>query len=194
MQQSRLRELEEQCVQDCAPPCMSSCPAHVDIRQMALSMGKGDFSGGYKILLKTIPFPEIISRTCDQPCQAKCYRETKGGAVQVADLERACVNFSSEPPPSINLLPKKNIRVAIIGGGLSGLTAAFDLAKKGYQISLFEQKKQLGGRLWNFNETQLPPHVIEKEISNITRYGMEVHLESRVRIGEDILEKLAPSI
>jgi NADPH-dependent glutamate synthase beta subunit-like oxidoreductase len=93
MEQSRLRELENQCIQDCAPPCTALCPVHVDVRQMVLAIGVGDFAGGLKILRKAVPFPEIIARTCDQPCQAKCNRELLGGVIQLAALERACIEY-----------------------------------------------------------------------------------------------------
>ena len=180
MEQSRLRELEDRCIQDSAPPCTALCPIHVDIRQMTLAVGAGDFSGGYKVFRKSVPFPEIISHTCDQPCQAKCNRETLGGVIRVADIERACVEFSTEPSPKITVLPKKKSRVAVIGGGLSGLTAAFDLARKGYRVDLFEEQNQLGGRLWNFPESQLPRDILERETNRIAQVGVKIHLGEKV--------------
>ncbi len=180
MEQSRLRELEDRCIQDSAPPCTALCPIHVDIRQMTLAVGAGDFSGAHKIFRKSVPLPEIIARTCDQPCQSKCNRETLGGVIRVADIERACVEFSTEPSPKITFLPKKKSRVAIIGGGLSGLTAAFDLARKGYQVDLFEEQNQLGGRLWDFPESQLPRDVLERETNIIAQVGVTIHLNERV--------------
>ncbi len=180
MEQSRLRELEDRCIQDSAPPCTALCPIHVDIRQMTLAVGAGDFSGGYKVFRKSVPFPEIIARTCDQPCQAKCNRETLGGVIRVAEIERACVEFSTEPLPKITVLPKKKSRVAIIGGGLSGLTAAFDLARKGYQVDLFEQTNRLGGQLWNFPESQLPRDILERETNIISQVGVKIHLGEKV--------------
>jgi Fe-S oxidoreductase len=152
----------------------------VDIRQMTLAVGAGDFSGGYKVFRKSVPFPEIIARTCDQPCQAKCNRETLGGVIRVTDLERACVEFSTEPSPKITVLPKKKSRVAVIGGELSGLTAAFDWARKGYQVDLFEEQNQLGGRLWDFSEEKLPREILERETNIIAQVGVKIHLNERV--------------
>ncbi|MBI5296846.1 MAG: NAD(P)-binding protein [Chloroflexi bacterium] len=180
MEQNRLRELENQCIQDSAPSCIALCPVHVDIRRMTLAIVAGDFSGAHKVFRKSVPFPEIIARTCDQPCQAKCNRETLGGVIRVADLERASVEFSTEPPQKITILPKKKSRVAIIGGGLSGLTAAFDLARKGYQVDLFEEQNQLGGRLWDFSEEQLPREILERETKLIAQVGVKIHLNERV--------------
>jgi NADPH-dependent glutamate synthase beta subunit-like oxidoreductase len=161
----------------------------VDIRQMTLAVGAGDFSGGHKVFRKSAPFPEIISRTCDQPCQTKCNRETLGGVIRVADIERACVEFSTEPSPKITILPKKKSRVAVIGGGLSGLTAAFDLARKGYQVDLFEQTNQLGGQLWNFPEEQLPREVLERETQIVSQVGVKIHLNERVEPSHPIWDE-----
>jgi NADPH-dependent glutamate synthase beta subunit-like oxidoreductase len=161
----------------------------VDIRQMTLVVGAGDFSGGYKVFRKSVPFPEIIARTCDQPCQAKCNREILGGVIRVADIERACVEFSTEPSPKITVLPKKKLRVAVIGGGLSGLTAAFDLARKGYQVDLFEQTNRLGGQLWSFPESQLPRDILEREINIISQVGVKIHLNEKVEPSHPIWDE-----
>ncbi|HQP09199.1 MAG TPA: hypothetical protein PLY85_09275, partial [Anaerolineaceae bacterium] len=87
MDQRRLHELEEQCIQDCDPPCTSRCPVHVDVRQMCKEISAGDFKHALITFQKSVPFPEIIARTCDQPCQALCNREPLGGAIRMADLE-----------------------------------------------------------------------------------------------------------
>jgi glutamate synthase (NADPH/NADH) small chain len=186
MDKNRLGALENQCIQECAPPCTALCPVHVDIRRMTSAVGEGDFAGGYKILQKSIPFPGIIARTCDQPCQQKCYRETVGGVIQVAALERACVEYGLISPISVTLLPKKNAHVAVIGGGLSGLTAAFDLSKKGYQVDLFEMGERLGGRLWELPENQLPRQLITNEIAALSHMGVTIHLGIQINAKCDL--------
>ena len=188
MEQSRLKELEGQCIQECAPPCTSLCPVHVDIRQMALALGGGDFSGGYKVFRKLVPFPEIIARTCDQPCQVKCNRKELGGDIRVADLERSCVQYGAGSLVKITILPQKNARVAVIGGGLSGLTAAFELSRKGYQVCLFEQNDQLGGQLWNYSEDQLPRDILINETNLISQTGVDIHLGEKVDSSQKILD------
>jgi glutamate synthase (NADPH/NADH) small chain len=189
MEQSRLRELEEQCIQDCAPPCTALCPVHVDVRQLASAVSRGDFSGGVRIIRKAVPFPEIIARVCDQPCQTRCNRQTLGGAIHVADLERACIEYNAAPFSQPPALPQKSARIAVIGGGLSGLTAAFELARKGYQATLFEQRNRLGGRLWNFPADRLPPEVIERETALAAQSGVDIHLGERVDCGQKLLEE-----
>lgn len=180
MEQNRLRELEDQCIQECAPPCTARCPAHVDVRAMCAALASGDFASAYKTFTTFIPFPEIIARTCDQPCQVNCYRETRGGPVEVAALELACVQQKNEPVIKPKMLPRKNARVAVVGAGLSGLTAAYDLSKKGYHVSLFEAENHLGGRLWRIAETDLPREVIERESALVLNLGVEVFLNEFV--------------
>ncbi|MBN1535157.1 MAG: 4Fe-4S dicluster domain-containing protein [Anaerolineales bacterium] len=187
MEQSRLRELESLCIQECAPPCTSHCPVHVDIRQMAAAIKMGDFFSGLKIFRKSVPFPEIVARTCDQPCQKKCNRETLGGVIQVAQLEQACISYSTEPLPGYSTLPKKKSRVAIIGGGLRGLTAAFDLSRKGYQVDLYDEQQYLGGRLWDFPEEYMPRDVLVRETNIIKETGVVVHLSEKVDTNHVIL-------
>ena len=180
MEQNRLRELEDQCIQECQPPCVARCPAHVDVRGLTTAVSAGDFESAAKIFARTVPFPEIIARTCDQPCQTNCYRKTVGGSIEVAALELTCLrraNFEISKP---TLLPKKDARVAVIGSGLSGLTAAFELSKKGYQVTLLEAEERLGGRLWQLPEAALPREVIQHETEIIRQTGVEVCLNELV--------------
>ncbi len=180
MDQTRLRELEDQCIQECAPPCAAHCPVHVDVRALTSAVAGGDFQSAFKTLSKTIPFPEIIARTCDQPCQAACYRKTVGGDIQVAALELTSIQHSDHLIAKPMLLPRRDARVLIIGGGLSGLTAAFELVKKGYQVALYERENRLGGRLWNYPEDQLHGDVIQREIERIVDLGVKVHTNTEV--------------
>lgn len=180
MEQSRLRSLEEQCIQDCPPPCTAFCPVHVDVRQMTAAAAMGDFSGAYKIFNKSVLFPGIIARTCNQPCQKKCYRESVGGAIQLAEIELASVLFADASSDKPHTLPQKNERIAVIGGGLSGLSAAFELKRKGYQVSLFEQNDTLGGRVRSMTPKGLSPSIIDQESSVVAEMGVEVLLRSPI--------------
>jgi len=180
MDQTRLRELEDQCIQECAPPCAAHCPVHVDVRALTYAAAGGDFQSAFKTLYKTVPFPEIIARTCDQPCQAACYRKSVGGDIQVAALELASIQHSDHLITKPILLPKRDARVLIIGGGLSSLTAAFELVKKGYQVALYERENRLGGRLWTYHEDKLQGEVIQREIERITELGIELHFNTEL--------------
>ncbi|MGC8660777.1 MAG: hypothetical protein ACP5U1_17070, partial [Desulfomonilaceae bacterium] len=93
MNQKELRELENLCIQECSPWCMSNCPVHVDVRSMCNAITQKDFSKALNIFLKTVPFPRIISHICDHPCETFCKRRESGEAIAIRDLERAALNF-----------------------------------------------------------------------------------------------------
>ncbi len=180
MDQKELRDLEALCIQECAPPCTAACPLHVDIRAMCAEISRGDFVAALKILKKTLPFPGIIGRICEQPCQAVCKRGEAGEAIAIADLERACADLGETRPEKITPPPRRKQRVAIVGGGLSGLTAAYDLAKKRYGVVIFEARDRLGGSMWSIPETRLPRAVIQAETRLVLDWGVEVRFNTPV--------------
>ncbi|MEG6511685.1 4Fe-4S dicluster domain-containing protein [Desulforamulus ruminis] len=184
MEQKELRELEDKCIQEHPPACTAACPIHVDARSFIAQMAKGDFIAAYKIMQKTMPFPGILSRICDHPCQDFCKRKEAGDPIAIAALEKACVQITDAGPAKMMALPKKNKKVAVAGSGLSGLTVAFDLAKKGYWVVIFEAGERLGGRLWEISEDYLPPQVITDELAILNKLGVEVLLNKEV--GKDI--------
>jgi NADPH-dependent glutamate synthase beta subunit-like oxidoreductase len=178
MEQKELRGLEDRCIQEYAPPCTAACPIHVDVRGMMGEMSRGDPEAALKIVRKTLPFPGIIGRICEQPCRAVCNRKNSGGSLAVAALERACADLGAHQPEKKPPMPRKNRKVAVVGGGLSGLTAALDLAKKGYPVVLFEARDRLGGRLWDVPEEILPRSVITAELNVVVQAGVELRLKT----------------
>ncbi len=177
MDQKEMHDLEAECVQECAPPCTAACPLHVDVRALNAALSQGDFSAGLQILKKSLPFPGIIGRICEQPCRDVCRRNE---AIAIASLERACADWGETAPAKSGTPTLRKQRVAIVGGGLSGLTAAFDLARKRYSVVLFEASGYLGGSLWSLPESRLPRPVIEAETALVAKMGVEVHLNSPV--------------
>jgi Fe-S oxidoreductase/thioredoxin reductase len=177
MDQIQLRDLEAQCIQECAPACSAACPLHVDARGICSAVAQGDFSGGLQILKKTMPFPAIVCRICEQPCRNTCLRQQP---LEMAALEHACVAYGEPPEEKAATAAKRKQRVAVIGSGLCGLTAAYDLTKKRYPVVIFEAGSVAGGRLRNFSESQLPRSVLESELSQLSRLGVEFRLNSPV--------------
>jgi len=184
MEKAELVELESHCIQECAPWCSAACPVHVDARAMSAAIAKEDFSAAAKIFRRFVPFPGIISSVCDHPCQDVCKRKEVGEAVSIRALEKAALTFA--PPSEARLLlpPRKNKRVAIVGAGLSGLTAAVDLAKKGYPVVIFEATDRLGGRVWDHAGPVLPSEVILSDFEVLKRLGIEIRFNTTV--GKDI--------
>lgn len=167
MDQTDLRELEARCIQECAPWCEASCPIHVEAKSLCVAIAAGKFAEAAKIIRKTIPFPYIISNVCDRPCEDSCKRGQIGGAISIRALEKAALDFSPFEKAKIRPLPARSGRVAIIGGGLSGLTAALELTKKGYKAVIFEASERLGGRLWSYPDSSLPKENIERDFQVI---------------------------
>ncbi|OPZ75521.1 MAG: NAD-dependent dihydropyrimidine dehydrogenase subunit PreT [Firmicutes bacterium ADurb.Bin456] len=179
-QHRQFREWEEKCTQGSPPACTTTCPMHVDVMGFLAEMKAGRFNEAVKILRKTLPFPGITARICDHPCQTACKRGEVGDPVSIAALERACVELNTVPPVQISAKAKKDKRVAITGGGLSGLTAAYDLAVKGYGVVLFESRDRLGGKIWDTPEAILPRAVIAEETAVLERLGVEIRFNTAV--------------
>jgi glutamate synthase (NADPH) small chain len=180
MEQHELRELEEQCIQECAPTCTAACPVHVDVKAMLTEIGRGDFSAALKIYKKTVPFPNVISRICDQPCREVCKRIDLDEAIEIRALERAAVEHDDGSIEKKRPLPKRNRHVVIIGGGVSGLTAAHDLARKGYKVLIVEATERLGGSLWLADERDLPKELLQHDIDAILALGVEAQYETPI--------------
>jgi len=184
MEQDELHKLEDQCIQEQPPNCAAACPVHVDVRAMMAETAHGNFTEAAKIFKKTVPFPGIVSRVCDQPCRSVCKRKEAGEPLTVVAIEKACLDYAAELSEKITALPKKEKCIAVLGGGLSGLTAAFDLARKGYVVVVFEKGTHLGGSLWHFSEEKLPRDIIARDLQVLERVGVEVRL--RTTVGKDI--------
>jgi glutamate synthase (NADPH/NADH) small chain len=185
MDQTGLHELEEQCIQEHNPACMATCPARVDVRGICSEIIKHDFSAALKIYRKSIPFPGIICRICDQPCRNACVRKDAGEAIAIRSLEKACVDFGIKSNLSPNL-PHRDNHLAVIGAGLFSLTAAYDLARKGYQVTIFEKSSSSGGSLRTIDEKTLPTDVIQNELSFLVDLGIRFKFDS-------LVEKITPT-
>lgn len=180
MDQKELREQENRCIQEQAPACTATCPVHVDVRGMTNEIARGNFEGAYKLYRKAVPFPGIISRICNQPCHRTCLRKDIGGSIEISALERACMDYGSQSAEPIKPLPRKSKTVAIIGAGISGLTVAHDLARKGWGVVVYEASERIGGGLWQTPPDQLPRDVLIQDLSIIAALGVEIRLNTEV--------------
>jgi Fe-S oxidoreductase len=179
MEQSERRALEKQCIQEQPPPCSAACPIHVDVRGVLAALAEDDVDTALEILTKRLPFPGIIGQVCEQPCRELCNRREVGDALEIAALERACADYGS-PSGRGRRLPGRGKRVAVVGGGLSGVTVAFDLTRKGHDVTLFEATEHLGGSLWETPEDVLPRDVLTGELSGALGDGAEAQLNTRI--------------
>lgn len=176
MDLQQLHAMEANCTQENLPRCTAACPIHVDVRGMMAAIRKGDFSAGYELFAKMAPFPGIISRVCDQPCQEACKRVEAGDGLAINALEQACRNFNTQPLFKNNLIPNKNKKVAVVGAGISGLTVALNLAKKGYKLTVFDAGNEFGGRLLEIPEAKLPRQMMADDFAIMAKLGVQAKL------------------
>lgn len=134
MEQNRLKEYEARCVEEEPPFCQAACPLRVDGREVCRRLGGGDADGALAALLRALPLPRLLTRLCEEPCKAACKRGALGGSVELRAIERFCVLNGAAPRAP--LIPPGGKRILIVGSGLSGLTAAWDLARKGHAVTL----------------------------------------------------------
>ncbi len=179
-----IQKLEELCIQDDAPWCQAACPLHVDVRSMLEAIASGDFEKGARIYSKNVPFPGILSRICDQPCRAVCKRREAGDAIQIGLLEGSLARYGAFAPVAPRHGSPREERIAVVGGGLSGLTAALELAKKHYTVTIFEATASLGGRLRRLPADVLPPEIIAEDLRLLERADIEV--STGMRLGSDL--------
>lgn len=158
MDQNSLREWEAKCIQEEPPRCKAACPLHVDGREFCKLIAAGQVDKAWAVLCRTLPFPAITARICNAPCKKSCLREEVGGGIEMAGLERFCAENTKRTPP-FRPLPPRGKTVAVLGAFLPGLTAAWDLAKKGFTVTLF---------LRNIHEVfeTLPQELLTIEIFN----------------------------
>jgi len=170
MERDELKGFEHRCIQEEPPYCQAACPLKVDARAFCAAMAQERFNEARKILSRAMPLSDILGRICDHPCQDACILAQKGGAISIGKLERACIEQSKDPGLPLRL-PSKEMSVAVYGGGLSSLTCAFELAKKGYEVSVVFSGEIPGGRLLSLPEQLLPKEVLATAWTNLERMG-----------------------
>lgn len=165
-------------------PCVTVCPAHVDIPGYIALVREGQFDNALDLIRKDNPFPHSCAYVCEHPCERQCRRRLVDDAVNICGLKRYAADHAqgSQPPVPAEATGK---RVAIIGGGPSGLTAAYYLRLMGHSITVFEQREKLGGMLrYGIPDYRLPPEVLQRDLDYILSTGIEVR--TGVCVGKDI--------
>lgn len=165
-------------------PCISACPGGVKPYGYVSLVRNGQYEDAMNLHLEDIPLPGSLGRACYAPCQGECTRGNLEGAVDIRRIKRFFAEhyYNKFPePPAREIKANTNKRVAIIGSGPAGLTAAYHLALKGHKVKIFEAAPKAGGMLMlTLPEYRLPKTVVERDIKNITSLGVEIECNKRV--------------
>ena len=166
------------------PPCKHECPINQDVQGFIELITQDKFDKALKLIRRDNPFAAVTGRVCYHPCQTVCNREYFDGYVSIAALERAASDYGLYTEKKKATRNKKK-KVAILGGGPSGLTCAYHLRMRGYQTTVFEELSVLGGMLRiGIPDYRLPKNILDREISKIVDMGVEV--KTNTKIGRDI--------
>ena len=159
------------------PQCVSGCPVQVRIPDFISRIKEQDYEGAYQVIRETSSLPAVCGRVCPQEtqCEAKCVRGVKGDPVGIGRLERFVADRHNAAPAEQPVLPAPNgHKVAVIGSGPSGLSFAGDMAKMGYDVTVFEALHEIGGVLkYGIPEFRLPNRIVDVEISNLEKIGVK---------------------
>ena len=165
-------------------PCQHTCPVGMDIPVYIALVRAGRIDDAYKVLKQTNPFPSVCGRVCGHTCQLKCRRGQLDEPVAIMHLKRFITDHAKRPE-IVSLPITRREKVAIIGAGPSGLTAALELKKRGYAVTVFEELPEAGGMLrWGIPAYRLPREELNREIQEILDTGVE--LRTHTRVGRDI--------
>ncbi|HRU96791.1 MAG TPA: NADPH-dependent glutamate synthase [Ruminococcus sp.] len=169
-------------------PCTTGCPVQIDIPAFIAKVAEGDFAGAYEVIARSSSLPAVCGRVCPQEnqCEGKCVRGIKGEPVAIGRLERFVADWhNAQPETAVNKPASNGHKAAVIGSGPSGLACASDLAKKGYDVTVFEALHVAGGVLsYGIPEFRLPKSIVQKEIEGLKALGVKV--ETNTVVGKTI--------
>ena len=169
-------------------PCVTGCPVNIHIPEFIGKIKEGDFEGAYQIITKSSSLPAVCGRVCPQEnqCEAKCVRGIKGESVGIGRLERFVADWHNTFVTTAPKKPESNgHKVVVVGSGPSGLTCAGDLAKKGYEVTVYEALHTAGGVLvYGIPEFRLPKSIVKKEVETLEKLGVDI--QTNVVIGKTL--------
>ena len=181
------RILREYTTDECTTPCQRACPAGIDIREYIRRIGEGDPAGAVQVIKERNPFPSIIGRICPRPCETVCRRQLADEPVAINFLKRYAADHERDAGKRVlpYQAPATGRRVAVIGGGVEGLSTAFFAARLGHEAAVYEATDRLGGLLRSaIAANRLPSDILDWDIEGVREMG--VHFETGKMLGRDI--------
>ena len=178
----------KRCLQCKNHPCRSGCPVEIDIPGFIKHVAEGDFEAAYNVIAQSSALPAVCGRVCPQEsqCEGKCTRGIKNEPVGIGRLERFVADWHNAHSTEAPEKPQSNgHKVAVVGSGPAGLTCAGDLAKKGYEVTVYEALHLAGGVLvYGIPEFRLPKSIVQKEVDGLKAMGVKV--ETNIVVGRTI--------
>jgi NADPH-dependent glutamate synthase beta subunit-like oxidoreductase len=165
------------------PACVIACPARIDIPGYLRLIAQGKVNEAYALIREKVPFPGILGRVCTRPCEDACRRgDVFNQPIAICALKRYVTDNAQDVPEQVSKVGvDTGHRVAIVGAGPAGLTAAFYLRKKGHQVTMFEARSAPGGMMrFGIPDYRLPREVVEKEITQILNLGIKLQTEKKL--------------
>lgn len=165
-------------------PCVSLCPAGVDVPGYIALVSEGRYEDAVRLIRKDNPLPSVCALVCEHPCETRCRRNMIDDSINIRGLKRFAVDNAGVVPVE-KPAPSTNKKVAIVGGGPSGLSSAYYLSIMGHDVEIFEQRQKLGGMLrYGIPSYRLPREVLDKEIDTLLSTGIKAH--TGITVGKDI--------
>ena len=168
----------DRCLNCLNPRCVKGCPVNIAIPNFIKKVKEGDIKGAYEIITMSSSLPSVCGRVCPQEkqCEKMCIKGLKGDAISIGALERYVADYALEHNFTSSAIKEKNgLRVAIVGSGPAGLSCAGDLAKNGYDVTIYEVLHKAGGVLtYGIPEFRLPKKIVEKEVENLKKQGVKI--------------------
>jgi len=170
------------------PPCTEACPAGIDVPGYLRFVAAGQPDEACKMIIERAPFPGILGRVCTHPCETACKRGEVNESISICAVKRFAADKAGDLSDWMaDTAPETGHRVAVIGAGPAGLTAAFYLSKKGHQVTVFEAREKPGGMLrYGIPDYRLPADVLDKEIDNVLSTGIELRTGQKLGVDFEI--------
>ena len=172
-------------------PCQHACPAGIDVPRYVYLISKGRFTESLAIIREKVPFPGVLGRVCIHPCETACHRGKLNEPISIKSLKRFVADRDTgEWKQFSRVLPSTGKKVAIVGSGPAGLTAAYYLAKLGHTATVFEELPVAGGMMRaGIPDYRLPPDVLEAEITDIKNTGVDIKTNTKVESIDALLQQ-----
>ncbi len=165
-------------------PCEAGCPLHMDVPNYVIAIAQGNFEKALSIIRETNPLPSVCGRACHHPCETDCNRKVVDAPIAIEALKAFAADWAKQETPKPIPMTKMS-KIAVVGSGPAGLTAAHDLVRKGYGVNIFESAPVAGGIMTSaIPDFVLAREAVQKDIDYIKALGVQIH--TGVTVGKDI--------